>query len=82
MIKIQNTLKINLPTSHLNVDNLISKLKTSILFADEHAKKRIKSQFGLLKKLKEMDNELKAMKSKKFKVIHDTKNIKSAFVTF
>lgn len=71
MIKIEKKLKLNLPTGHMNVDTLISKLKTSILFADAFAKKRIKDQFALLSKIKEMDEELKTLKSKKFKVIND-----------
>jgi hypothetical protein len=82
MIKIQNRLKMKLPTSHMNVDELITKLKTSILFADAYAKKKIKAQFGMLNKIKEMDEELKSLKSKKFKIIHDANDIKSVFVTF
>jgi hypothetical protein len=83
MIKIKNKLKMDkLPTSHVNVDELITKLKATVLFADAYAKKQIKSQFGLLNKIKDMDEELKLLKSKKFKVIHDAKNIKSIFVTF
>lgn len=82
MIKIKNKLKMDLPTSHMNVDTLLTKIKMSILFADAYAKKLIKSQYGMLNKIKEMDEELKVLKSKKFKVIHDAKNIKSIFVTF
>ena len=67
---------------HMNVDELIKKLKITVLIADAYTKKKIKDQFGLLNKIKEMEQELKSLKSKKFKVIHDTKNIKSIFVTF
>ena len=66
----------------MNIDVFINKLKTSILFADEFGKQRIREQFGLLNKIKEMDKQLKLLKSKKFKVITENKRIKSIFVTF
>lgn len=82
MVRIKNKLKMHLPTSHMNVDQLISKIKIAFLFADNPNKAKIKSQFDLLNKIKSMDEELKILKSKKFKVVSDAKNIKSVFVTF
>ena len=83
MIKIKNSLKMSLlPTSHMKVDEFQKKLTTAVVFADIEAKKRIKSQFKLLGKIKILNERMKKVKAELFKVSSESDNIKSMFVTF
>ena len=83
MVKIKDKLKLDyLPTSHMNIEEFQTKLQMAVIFASPEAKKRIKSQYYLLEKIKQISNNLNRIKTQIYKVASESKKIKSVFVTF
>lgn len=82
MIKVKKNLKMDLPTSHMFVEKFQNKLKTAIVFSNKDGKKRIKNQYKHLEQIKFLNQELNRVKTKLFKIVNESDDIKSVFITF
>ena len=82
MIQVKDRLGLNLKTSHMDVDQFQARVMLAMLFCNKRKKRRLKTQFLTLQKLKERRNSLNDLKDRISEVSRNFDSIRSVFVTF